>query len=694
MSSSRSRLARPVTVHGDLSFQNVQREPKLVCKISSIETQRDRAISVQSGNGTLRDPNQGDTDLPHFTAEDANLLKNSKLSSDVIPRFMRKILDLGCSDKPDDLTYLEYLRQLNLSNKDLKSKYNMNKTHIKLIALEKTSHKFDVTIMYSLIRAACKGVADIYDDIWREDHDDSRFEVCLKKIKNLRNDIAHNITTTTLSSDTPKIVEEALIKLMKRTAELYSVSDDALQTEIDNITKSIEKIKDMALAPNEKRLRQIQRKVHQDGKREMCQRLKKVNNVASIFNNKKKVELQSVFYPIKLSLQNYGNNSTSFQNALSRISYMTLLDWLPESDDAPIALIVEGPSGSGKSVLLETIAQAFFEIIPNKFNTLEDFDIVFIFKCHQRNILNIGDYLNLHTPKTVRSVGIDDYKDAILESRTLFLVDGFDECNATSKEFIFSVLERYNTSAKTKFIFTARPNALTELKEVLQSEGINYQVCAIEPISLKNDQIDFVKTYAKAFTGVDAEDIVDTFIKFPNNLSQLFQYPINIALYCHIYLESTDIVKSWDCEYNILEATYKLFCKVVSQRLKNTSFTVSNLNTIIDKLMNELCILAVKCLHEDHIVLDEESYQQFKDKCYDDINPNIPYDDVLSTFLIKSSSEDGYSNLQYEFYHKSLVEYLASKAIVKKDRNGKDKSISSLLADLLDQESSKIVLSK
>ena len=523
--------------------------------------------------------------------------KNIFASQVLIPEVLKIFLRWGCEDKLPGETMLQFLeRTKHLSMTQLRKKFGISKSGSNML---KQTHfeDFDTTLLYSLIQAACDGLADRNEPIWDSD-DETRIEVLLRNLKDSRNQICHGVADGAISPDAFDKIISKVRSLVEKGGNFFKKDKTVVDAEFEKL-KSM--INSMNLTEKQVRLMEIECKFKKDGFEESKSHWKRYCfKEFQPFTNES-FSRSEIFHPVDIYLR------AKHPSGIKKISYRDLLDPWPEDEDANVT-IVKGEAGSGKSTLMKTLVQQFFGLMKEEVHNLDKFNMVYYYQCRDSAVKSFEGLLKKNFPETCRKLNVEDLSDVFGSLSNIIFIDGFDESNEYSMSVINEIMQKVQTGTNCKLIITTRPYASRELEVLLDEANLSYRTCELAEISEFDKQLEFLSRYARARNSDTEllEGLIKSFKDLIAPVRKYFIYPINLVLFFHLYTSSPDAVKFWCSDGDVTKQIHCLYKTLITNTVKCKA--IPNRQAMVEGVLDVIADYALECYDKRKIILSEEDF--------------------------------------------------------------------------------------
>ena len=599
----------------------------------------------------------------HLNECEVNRYKNIYAVQELIPKVFLTFLQWGTKDKPENITYYEYITiHKGITTRQLKKKYRFIHRNIEIIKTEKNFHNFDATLLFSLIQVCCSGIKDPDDPVWEEDNE-QKMEGLLKSLKDQRNSVVHGTLST--KADAFDSITKRLEDLIQISGKCY-LPDNSVEvsSQVQELNRKISEISSIGVR-NEFFVREQEflYKARAEGKKYWCEssfgRLLRQDRKASMFTK--------CYFPLNLVITYH---STS-QCACGRtISSKKLLEGWITNDDARIT-VVEGESGAGKTTLASKIVHKFYSSLENEEGLCEKYQLLHYLQCRDRNQRTLLEFLQLQYPSTCNKYDMEDAERCFYHSSNLIVVDGYDEINDGSADTFNEILKSFERTTSGHIIVTTRPYETKFLTMLLQSKGLSYRVAKLKEIDTLELKIQFLRKWKKYKETIHcvnsaSHEIVTKFLSLNESSMKFFNTPFTLVAFassCSIHALNHNKLVSFDVINLIHEENIRVLYTKVSGK------DISNVELMIDDIVNELGKFAFYCVKKNILTVIDADLEELSSSLKQILEHYacihlVDTKQVLFTFLRYTLPPYPNSKHSYKFHHKSVMELMAAKTIV------------------------------
>ncbi|XP_045598178.1 uncharacterized protein [Procambarus clarkii] len=595
---------------------------------------------------------------------------------------------LGTPDKPKDKNLADYLENLPLTStanyikasKREKRFYNEEK---ELINTNPDGSKFDITLLYKIIRLACEKVAPLKNENGKWGSESTEMEYYVTAIKDMRNDVIHSqlaVTKTELSEKMLKL-RKYLVGCVKTSGERYGRDEAVVNNEIKQVMDDLDQIQQTILGKEDimkyysDELKQLMIEKCSETLKMIFQRIVNINPV-SFFTDDLRLEVDKIFVDVAVKQGKRRGESKA-------IDYRDLLKFL-QNPNEPLSmsdvsqqqssaarsqiLLLEGVAGSGKTTLVTMVIQNWIKGGKGKIRGLNNYDLVLWVQCRDPTIDSYQALLDRLMLKV--SLQFRNLMPRLTKlCKLLIVVDGLDEINENSKKLVNSLLHEFKNCTHTTFMCTSRPEKLEMFSNTIPRE---YKVTIAELRGIPKDRIlEFVRRNHVAIKHqTRSERNTEELVKAVEKLKDLHEHlslPMNLILLVIIWDRETDsLPRGTFTQTELYHKIHHLWQSKVLERLANhqrySSISKDDLEDRIQVILKEIYRSALESLSCNQLILEEEIVHHLKLACK---KVDLPPDEILSAFLTLKSTWTGKGfQERYSAPHKGIQDFYSALHIV------------------------------
>ncbi|XP_018016333.1 uncharacterized protein LOC108673063 [Hyalella azteca] len=591
--------------------------------------------------------------------EEVHRYRNAVLIQKLIPESLQPLLCWLSEDKGESKSYFWYLKyRTRLSEKELKEKYYFTSSELKLLK-EDDSAAFDATLLIKLIKVfAC--IADCPHEN-PCDHDDTKAECLLWKLRNHRNLISHKIKTSSTSEHVFTTAKDTMIKLFSVIdLEKVKIRKEVVDQHVEKIQESF---KNVGNTDHERQCMEQQFVFRTEALKESQSYWRQYCTTEAVPFTGNVVNSGKVYHPMELFVK---EELLSDGGVTERISYRHILK--RTNEDGRKATVLVGEAGSGKTTVVKNIVSQFLGIIPVEVEFLKEIHLLLFLECRDRTTTSLENALKNNFPQASRKISLS--LDSFCSLGNIIIIDGYDEVNESSSDVINQILRQMKSMISCQILLTTRPHRADQLKILLNSSGIQFTTFELVPLSEEEDQLEFLRRYEEN-SSAEAPSSLGMTLSFKRLLpevKQFFVYPINLVLFYFLYTYSPETIESWETSNDVIEQMLILYEKFIAKKLLERHLV--NLECFIREALGEIYQFAFDCISANKVMLSAEDMRpvqcclekKFREwKLLNKLDVSV----VTSVVFLTKTVPNPACPVVYQFYHKSIQEIMAARTFVK-----------------------------
>ncbi|XP_018009226.1 uncharacterized protein LOC108666809 [Hyalella azteca] len=592
-----------------------------------------------AGTGSIAGPAAAS---PAVTVDDPiiRIYRNIVGILDLSPRVMRSTLDKECDDKQSNETYrqlMERRRGSAYSNGEWK---NLMGFSWKILEASKTPTSLDVTPLFLLL-------TKLFDlgkgDIVREH---AALIVKLRAVKDLRNDIMHDLYNAV---DAQKFTEltTVLVELVREAGRFYALSQADVDAEVQSLNNEIEIVKRM----DSQSIYFWCTRLASSGKQAVGLLWEAKLEYEKLSLNEDTVQRQTVFHALDVNVQETGRGKT--------VSYTEIFEAHEK------VMVVSGIAGAGKTTLVKNIVLQFFNTQETAPDYLRSFNQLIFFQCRDRTTPTLSDVIQQHYEDLCKELSKENVLMALLRLDVLFIIDGFDEVNESSRKVVIEIIEK-TWRRNCRVLITTRPHAVKEeLAPLLKPYDVSFTQYEILSLTKLADQLTFLRRYEMSMCGgAQVGAITRSFESLSEDVRSLFTEPINLVHFCEMHKHFAEEISSWRTPGDVAPVKLRLYRKLISAKLAGS--IDEDLDVLVDDVFALIGAEALELLRDNVVTISEAELRTIKRRCQGKMKGEDKFDPavVLSVLLKDHKPLDLNQNSSYQFKHKSEQEMFAGHYIV------------------------------
>ena len=585
--------------------------------------------------------------------EDQIIFNNRKIV-DQMTSVLVKIIRWG-SNKRSDESFEDYLKiKLGKPDSILKEHFSQDADRRKI--KQTNFNELDVTFLCKLSSVMCDRIDEIKN--WKNIDDSKYLEYQLHQIKELRNEIVHKPDGDKAKSKTlPSELEKIAMDLLEIAGNKYNKTIDEINTAKDEAKKLITDITST--------ITNICREIIiNEGLEKLREKVESFRGTVSHYLNH-----VTGFYKLQLTHKEKVDGKVTEKI----ISCDEILAYAKEKGVR--ILFIEGQSGAGKSSIMREFQVDLLrkEGVTRTFKGSDEFKTPLLFKCRTQTCENIFDFALQEFPCLAGTLKNDGMIEKVLyESNSIFLIDGLDELNRSSKKFVENVSVLLKNYKEAFCIFTSRPFSVDNFQTYFKTEGISFHTLAIKTLDTEKEQVEFFESSCEKGNLI-SEDYKRSHLNI--------QSPVILSIYGYFWLHNPEWLEKFRNPAHIMRATIDYGLTIAKQQLFQRN--ILNCKDAADKILDSICSISFYCLLIGKLDLETSEIKSLKshvkNKCACvDIDQNgkqtpvnIAPMEILSSFFPSNASDSSVDDIQ--FYHKTQQEtfaalYVAQK-IIETDKN-------------------------
>ncbi|KAG7163828.1 putative NACHT domain-containing protein 1 [Homarus americanus] len=370
-----------------------------------------------------------------------------------------------------------------------------------------------------------------------------------------------------------------------------------------------------------------------------------------------KYNIDKIFTPLKIE---------DCDKEIDMANLLTEKKQIGDELKVPNALLLLGQAGCGKTSLCHYILRDWYRQ-DEKLAGLKRFDLVFLVEIRTVKSKCLEDYLTQQRIKeTCKEFEACDIIPVLKELDVLFIIDGFDEANKTSKKLVDDIFKEFGNQ---RILLTTRNEYHHDAILVSRKHFVDYlvvDICGFDDVRFE----EFTEKVFKAVTGNENEcqNMVGEFMKHVKECEVPREYlrlPLTLALLIYLWNDNHDILNSVTSATSLYSELFRLCQKKLEERL----CPIKPKSREVKELLLYLGEQAWFLLKSEYICINNEIVTKIKKKCQ---NEDVDEIQFMSAFLVCEYDEDADTNeYLYNFLHKTQMEYLAAGYLVNLVKKGK-----------------------
>ncbi|XP_063611549.1 uncharacterized protein LOC134785190 [Penaeus indicus] len=512
--------------------------------------------------------------------------------------------------------------------------------------------KFDVTLMHKLLGYAA-GLAIQNDIIWKTPGD--TLEYHLTTFRNMRNSLVHEGFGLDFESYILKgqEIQVVLKKILLCARQRYQIDYEIYA----NLCQELDR--DINCILNTERPT-VQESVFVTDLKNTYSRLSVFSPLFNLFEDTRNIHVNNVFTEMKMTLKENEEDDKEHAEVKYDELLMIVEKKLKKTNKSNILLILEGPAGAGKTTITRKIIHDWSSAKnTSTMSHLKGYEFVLLYECKEQNVKSLPELLMALLACESQYIKKEELVGKLMNKKILFIVDGYDELNPSSKE-VFREIMQMGESNNIVILCTTRPNKVEAIKSETPK---NFAVLDVEVhgISLQYREI-FVTNYSRSISsGQDESKHLPRLLNYLRRREiwqqRHWDLPLNLVLLTVLWFYDPQAINRLTSTTELFVETWKLSKKLVEGRLlggvQKRNLDPSETRNKIEICLKVLYREALISLIKDNIGLEEASVQRLMDTCS---HLNLACDEILSGFLVKATS-DVNEDITYTFPHKDMQEF-------------------------------------
>ena len=555
-----------------------------------------------------------------------------KVTLVVIPIVFSWVLQMWCKDQNEKTNSNKLLIDYVEECKTKGGKDHFKKEEKETVRNE-SLNEIDVTLLYKIFLYVCKDTI-----IFKEGEPLGDLESKIREAKELRNKLQHSLpieATFNRLGDPNELVscQKLLIDLSELSAKKLNVEKTELTRIIGKIKADIKKIIDSPIINYSSNVL-----AYHEFKKNLKEKYNNMKFLTDIQDNWLTLhDIHERYHNLKV--KRFEKKDKSGKNITSTELYN-----LFQTENF---VFVRGDAGIGKSFFLIQMLREFFHD-KEHFHGIRDYDLVIYCQCRNSKKRTIEDLLEIPKFSQNPSWKWKCFIDFLKSYKILFLIDGCDEINDNSYEFIKEIFEYFGNR---NFIITGRPGSEEKIEEKVI-------VLDLEGVIGKENRINFIEKYSP----YKSMEILDRINKLPVIIQKLTRIPFYLSCLCLLFNEGqlSNLELPTDFFHQFLKLKKSIFVKrMVTSSSKMNS---PEIEIHFDDLMKTLNKIAFNSLKNDRVILTNDDLKGLLTS-YNNKFGEENFHKYLSCILSCKNNDLIPPSTEYAFHHKSIQEYCAAKHV-------------------------------
>ncbi|XP_045122248.1 uncharacterized protein LOC123510868 isoform X2 [Portunus trituberculatus] len=344
----------------------------------------------------------------------------------------------------------------------------------------------------------------------------------------------------------------------------------------------------------------------------------------------------------------------------------------------PQLLLIKGVAGSGKTTLLTFIVSEWIKHeCERRMKHLDVYDFVLHVLCRDGNYESLEEFLEQVFPE---ASSFKPYTMTLITKfKILFLIDGLDERNSSSRKLVNDILKRSEMLPGCTIICTSRPETVVDF---LQSVSNKYKKSQGIMMGIsQNDRTKFVTRYYMSLS-VTGSPNCDKLAQVMERVGwrDHFGLPLNLLFLSTLFRDKPECVRENTTQTSLYLAMHDWSLEKLQYRLAehpqtrdfNRLYREESIEIVLDLIYQ----VSFECLMENRQFLSRDDMKQLKHCCKDQ---ELPREEMLGSFFSLRETVTTRVSQVYHSPHKGIQEFFAAKHIVRILNQSSDESVRRLL---------------
>ncbi|XP_018008864.1 uncharacterized protein LOC108666490 [Hyalella azteca] len=576
--------------------------------------------------------------------------KNVEGSWELAPKYVRKILNIECSDKQTNHSYKEYVQIKHSNFSECNWRRLCPNWRYRELFQDKTSpDDMDTTELFALFFA-------LFQTKY-EESECKELKTKLEAVKDIRNEIAHEHSAIRNPSKLPEL-HNTLLELIQVAGKFYKLS----RREVKALEFELRSDISRGFSPSDMEQTYFSHCLCNEGKENVRLILQNFTNDLSCGVGH--LKLSADFYPLKLTLPHEDDKKYPYTEVFESVTKV---------------VVVSGVAAAGKTTLLKNLIKQFFGLQCEVPDYLQSFDILVFIECRDDTKNKLHQVFREHFGNVYSKIDKENVMQTLSYLRVLFLVDAFDEANGNSMAVLRELFQK-TWHSESRIIITTRPKAIEELEQFIRQSSFTH--FSITPLSELAEQLEFIRGCKQNLTNDPSScaAMQDRFSKLNPEVRNLITLPISLLQFCTIFLTSPKMIDNWNSAKDLSRDTLMLYKTVIERKL--CDLHVPDRSVLINKIFKVIGKSALKYLSMDKMAFSKDEFLLFERECHDQMtahNAAMAIDSKVFLSLIFTVKRNfpGTTGATYSFNHKSIQEKFAALFVIEELEN--DKSLHEIL---------------
>ncbi|KAF2368487.1 P-loop containing nucleoside triphosphate hydrolase [Trinorchestia longiramus] len=547
---------------------------------------------------------------------------------------------------------------------------------------------YDITLCYKLVQRIC-GFRSLNDDTWILVDDGSvpSLEYRIQCVKKIRNTLAHEekIFTEVETRQTIESLRLNFIHILSEVGARATVDKSIVDNKVSEVDAHIQNVFGKIREPldptdtqhfyrlqEEARSFQIQLKdellkyVYEEIG-ELFQKLYKIEPAPWALHQRYEATPTQVFVRVKVR-EDQELSSCKGAGHTREAPCDDILDIRNHASKLPDVIILSGEGGKGKTSLIKYFLEQYLKGPECAVKNLAETELLIHVEARNDQIKCFKDLLKSTIPSTYAkmSLSYEHLSDILLGVNKLFLIDGFDEHNPTSRKLVKELL---NLPGKNRYIITTRPTSVEDVNMVLpdSKSKLNLQLQGIPEDQHENFVL---KLLTSLMVDVDkileyTRELMKCVRRLKQTLGEQLNTPLNLALIVLLYVVSPETVSNLTSSSDLYRELRSMMTeKLVFRLVTCTDLTESAAKKKCKRFLHFFDQVSFRTFCRKEYELRDNTTEKFISVCEE---LDIPDDLVLSSYLNTKRSLRGIGTVKvFTYQHLMMQEFAAGCHLARK----------------------------
>nr|XP_053641539.1 uncharacterized protein LOC128695132 [Cherax quadricarinatus] len=387
-----------------------------------------------------------------------------------------------------------------------------------------------------------------------------------------------------------------------------------------------------------------------------------VNPVSFLDDSECFLQVKAVF--ICLLLKHNDNKRCSI------VKYEDLLEYsdstanvAPVGEEMPSMLLVEGCVGSGKTTLLKLLISEWVACT-GSIKGLSEYDLILHLECRDSFTDSLTKLLVSDMPETVSKVRRNDLLHIALSLKILVLIDGLDELNMSSENFLSEILH-IMTSTNISLVCTTRPEKIKDIQKMASGK---VKIVHLKILGIPHEKReDFLGVYheelkQRGLSQQDTKSLIQYINQAPTHVQGFLSSPLNLVLLVFIWARAHERISRVTSSTTLYIEIHNLLKEKLYERLKHNPvsqhLTLTEIEEKCQHFLSAIYQEALNSLSRGEVYLDLKITRKLKDLCS---KLGLPSEELFSAFLtLRSIKTPSGLVSELHFPHKGIHDFYAA----------------------------------